>query len=71
MGAKYKTVKRSWLDETQARAFVAAAQSGAPIRFDGRCWEIVEQDATATGAMTLFRLRLLDDDPCGPEAATP
>lgn len=65
MGVKYKTVKRSWLDEGRARAFVGAAQSGAPIRFDGRCWEIVEQDGTLTGAMTVFRLRLLPDDPCG------
>jgi hypothetical protein len=64
MAAKYKTVRRNWLDEDQARTFVAAAQSGAPVRFDRRCWEIVEQDGTVTGAMTVFRLRLLPEDPC-------
>lgn len=71
MGAKFKTVKRSWLDETQARTFVAAAGSGSPIRFDGRCWEIVGQDVTATGAMTVFRLRLLEDDPCADRPNAP
>ena len=66
MGAKYKTVRRSWLTEEQGRAFVTACNARLPVRFDGRCWEFVETDDTSTsgGAMTVFRLRLLPGDAC-------
>lgn len=64
MAAKFKTVRRSWLSEKQAREFVRAANARRPVRFDRRCWEFVEDDGTATGAMTVFRLRLLPDEDC-------
>lgn len=64
MGAKYKTVKRSWLNEDQARAFVAAAKAGQTVRFEGRCWEFADTDGTLSGAITVFRLRQLPEEAC-------
>lgn len=62
--AKIKFVKRSWLSEAQARDFVAAANTHNPVRFSGRCWEIVVDPTRTGGAMTEFRLRQLPDERC-------